>query len=67
MNDHYNFYYLVHFSSFIYFRICTCKYNDIDLNKKNTHNNRFYNLISSINSIKEEPLCSKTNIKRPTL
>ena len=42
---------LVQFSSFIYFRIC--KYNDIDLNKnkKNTHNDRFYNLISSINSI----------------
>ena len=41
----------VQFSSFIYFRIC--KYNEIDLNKNknNTHNNRFYNLISSINSI----------------
>ena len=33
--------------------------------KKNTHKNRFYNLISSINSIKEEPLSNKANIKRP--
>ena len=41
----------VQFSLFIYFRIW--KYNEIDLNKnkKNTHNNRFYNLISRINSI----------------
>ena len=29
--------------------------------------NRFYNLISSINSIKEEPFSSKANIKRPPL
>ena len=55
----------VQFSSFIYFCISRIKYNDIDLNKKNTHNNRFYDFISSINSIKEEPLSSKDNIKRP--
>ena len=52
----------IFFSSFIYFRISRVKYNDIDLNKKNTHKSRFYDLISSINSIKEE---RKSNIKRP--
>ena len=32
---------------------------------KNTYKNRFNHLISSINSIKEEPLSSKANVKKP--